>query len=163
VSRIDLYQLHRIDANVPLADQIGVLTDMQAEGKIAHIGLSQVTLADLAAVRELAPVVSVQNLYNLKDRSSQDVLDQCSADGTAFIPWFPVAAGPLADPGGPLASVAARTGHTPSQLSLAWLLARSPVMLPIPGTSSMAHLAENCAAADIELDQATLAELEAIR
>lgn len=162
VERIDLYQLHRIDTEVPLAEQVGVLRDMQAEGKIAHIGLSQVNLAELDAARGHAEIASVQNLYNLKDRSSQDVLDKCSADGIAFIPWFPIAAGRLTSPRGPLAQIAARTGHSPSQLSLAWLLARSPVMVPIPGTSSLAHLEQNCAAADIELDAATLAELDGI-
>jgi aryl-alcohol dehydrogenase-like predicted oxidoreductase len=135
---------------------------MQAEGKLAHIGLSQVNLAELAAARRLAKIVSVQNLYNLTDRSSQDVLDQCAADGTAFIPWFPVASGPLAAPDGPLARLAAQTGRTPAQLSLAWLLARSPVMVPIPGTSSIAHLEENCAAAGIDLDAETLSELDAM-
>lgn len=162
VERIDLYQLHRIDANVPLAEQVGVLVEMQQEGKIRHIGLSQVDLAELAAARKDARIVSVQNLYNLTDRSSQPVLDQCTADGTAFIPWFPVAAGPLASATGRLADLSRRTGLPASQLALAWLLAVSPVVLPIPGTSSVAHLAENCAAADVELDAATLADLNAL-
>lgn len=162
VERIDLYQLHRIDANVPLAEQVGVLAEMQQEGKIRHIGLSQVDLAELAAAREHARIVSVQNLYNLTDRSSQLVVDRCTADGTAFIPWFPVAAGPLASPSGRLGAISRRTGVPSSQLALAWLLAVSPVVVPIPGTSSMAHLTENCAAAEIDLDAATLAELNAL-
>lgn len=162
VERIDLYQLHRIDANVPLAEQVGVLVEMQQEGKIRHIGLSQVDLGELAAAREHARIVSVQNLYNLTDRSSQPVLDQCTADGTAFIPWFPVAAGPLAAPSGRLGDISRRTGVPSSQLALAWLLAVSPVVVPIPGTSSLTHLEENCAAAEVDLDAATLAELNAL-
>jgi aryl-alcohol dehydrogenase-like predicted oxidoreductase len=162
VEQIDLYQLHRIDANVPLADQLGVLTDMQREGKIRHLGLSQVSVAELDAAREHMDVMTVQNLYNLGDRHSEDVLAACERDGIGFIPWFPVAAGPLARPDGPLAAIVARTGVPAAQLSLAWLLARSPVMLPIPGTSSVAHLEENCGAAAVTLDGATLAELDAL-
>jgi aryl-alcohol dehydrogenase-like predicted oxidoreductase len=162
VEQIDLYQLHRIDANVPLADQLGVLVDMQREGKIRHLGLSQVSAAELDAAREHMDVMTVQNLYNLGDRHSEDVLAVCERDGIGFIPWFPVAAGPLARQDGPLAEVVARTGVPAAQLSLAWLLARSPVMLPIPGTSSMAHLEQNCAAAAVELDADTLAQLDAL-
>jgi len=159
VDCIDLYQLHRIDTNVPLEDQLGALKKMQEQGKIRHLGLSQVTVEELAAARRMIDVVSVQNLYNLGDRSSEDVLVECAAHGIAFIPWFPVAAGPLARPDGPLVQVVARTGVPAAQLSLAWLLRRSPVMLPIPGTSSMEHLEQNCAAAAIQLDDATYAEL----
>lgn len=159
VERIDLYQLHRIDFTVPLADQLGALADLQRAGKIRHIGLSQVSVEELAAAREVVEVVSVQNLYNLADRSAEAVLRACQADGIAFLPWFPVAAGRLAEAGGPLAGISARTGLTPAQLSLAWLLRRSPVVLPIPGTSSPQHLEENCAAASVSLDDATYADL----
>jgi pyridoxine 4-dehydrogenase len=162
VECIDLYQLHRIDANVPLADQLGVLRRMQEQGKIRHIGLSQVSVDELADAREHIEVASVQNLYNLGDRHSEEVLAVCERDGLGFIPWFPVAAGPLARPDGPLASIVARTGIPAAQLSLAWLLRRSPVMLPIPGTSSRAHLEENCAAAAVVLDDATYEALDAL-
>jgi aryl-alcohol dehydrogenase-like predicted oxidoreductase len=162
VDRIDLYQLHRMDANVPLADQLGVLVDMQREGKIRHLGLSQVSVAELDAAREHMDVMTVQNLYNLGDRHSEDVLATCERDGIGFIPWFPVAAGPLARPDGPLAALVARTGVPAAQLSLAWLLARSPVMLPIPGTSSVAHLEQNCAAAAVVLDDETSEALDAL-
>jgi aryl-alcohol dehydrogenase-like predicted oxidoreductase len=159
VECIDLYQLHRIDVNVHLEDQLGVLKKLQEQGKIRHLGLSQVTVEELAAAREIIEVTTVQNLYNLGDRSAEDVLDACEADGIGFIPWFPVAAGPLARPDGPLAGLVARTGIPAAQLSLAWLLRRSPVMLPIPGTSSIAHLEQNCAAAAVTLDEATYADL----
>lgn len=159
VECIDLYQLHRIDQNVPLADQLGALKRMQDQGKIRHIGLSEVTVAELAAARKLVDVVSVQNLYNLDDRSAEPVLRACERDGLAFIPWFPVAAGPLAASDGPLGGLVRRTGIPAAQLSLAWLLRRSPVMLPIPGTSSMRHLEENCAAAAVQLDAATYHDL----
>jgi aryl-alcohol dehydrogenase-like predicted oxidoreductase len=162
VECIDLYQLHRIDTNVHLEDQLGVLKRFQEQGKIRHLGLSQVTVEELAAAREIIEVTSVQNLYNLGDRSSEDVLEACEADGIAFIPWFPVAAGPLARADGPLAGIVARTGIPAAQLSLAWLLRRSPVVLPIPGTSSTAHLEENCAAAAVTLDDATFADLSAL-
>jgi len=162
VDCIDLYQLHRIDTNVHLEDQLGALRRMQEQGKIRHLGLSQVSVEELAAAREIIEVTTVQNLYNLGDRSSEDVLRACEAAGIGFIPWFPVAAGPLARPDGPLAGIVARTGIPAAQLSLAWLLRRSPVMLPIPGTSSHAHLEENCAAAAVELDDATFADLSAL-
>ena len=162
VERIDLYQLHRIDANVPMADQLGALRELQEQGKIRHLGLSQVSVEELAAAREHIEVVSVQNLYNVGDRHAEGVLDVCEAAGIGFIPWFPVAAGPLARPDGPLGALAERTGLPPAQLSLAWLLRRSPVMLPIPGTSSVAHLEQNCAAADLVLDDVTYAELSAL-
>jgi pyridoxine 4-dehydrogenase len=152
VERIDLYQLHRIDPAVPLADQIGVLTDMQQEGKIRHIGLSEVPVADIEAAAKLSRIVSVQNLYNLTNRSSEAVLDHCEDNGIAFIPWFPIATGKLARPGGPLDAVSAgHSGATPAQLALAWLLSRSRVMLPIPGTSKVDHLEENLRAAGVAL------------
>jgi len=162
VECIDLYQLHRIDSNVHLEDQLGALKRLQEQGKIRHLGLSQVTAEELAAARQIIEVTSVQNLYNLGDRSSEDVLEACEADGIAFIPWFPVAAGPLARADGPLAGIVARTGIPAAQLSLAWLLRRSPVVLPIPGTSSLAHLEENCAAAAVTLDDATFADLSSL-
>jgi aryl-alcohol dehydrogenase-like predicted oxidoreductase len=151
LERIDLYQLHRIDPAVPLADQIGVLTDMQAEGKIRHIGLSEVPVDDIESARKLGAIVSVQNLYNLTNRSSEAVLDYCEANDIAFIPWFPIATGKLAQPGGPLAGLAEQEGATAAQLALAWLLRRSPVMLPIPGTSKVDHLEENQQAAELTL------------
>ncbi|BBY77769.1 oxidoreductase [Mycolicibacterium parafortuitum] len=154
VDTIDLFQLHRIDAKFPLEDQIGELVALQQEGKIRHIGLSEVTVEQLAAVRAITPVASVQNMYNLTTRAAEPVLDVCDADGIAFIPWFPLAAGPLAAPDGPLQRIAAEHDASASQLALAWLLKRSPVMLPIPGTSRVAHLEENVAAARIELTDA---------
>ena len=162
VDCIDLYQLHRIDSNVHLEDQLGALKGLQEQGKIRHLGLSQVTVGELAAAREIIEVTTVQNLYNLGDRSSEDVLKACEADGIGFIPWFPVAAGPLARADGPLAGIVARTGIPAAQLSLAWLLRRSPVILPIPGTSSVAHLEQNCAAAAVVLDDATFADLSSL-
>lgn len=151
LERIDLYQLHRIDPKVPADEQFSVLAEMQKEGKIRHIGLSEVSVEDIEAARKHFEVVSVQNLYNLSNRKSEDVLDYCEKEGIGFIPWFPVAAGDLARPGGPLDTIAHKTGATVAQLALAWLLRRSPVMLPIPGTSSIAHLEENTAAAKVEL------------
>ncbi|MFJ8830499.1 aldo/keto reductase [Micromonospora aurantiaca] len=148
---IPLYQLHRIDAKVPLADQLGELALLRQEGKIRHIGLSQVTVEEIEAARAIAPIVSVQNLYNLADRSAEDVLEHCERHDLAFIPWFPIATGNLARPGGPLDAISTAHGASPAQLALAWLLRRSPVMLPIPGTSSVAHLEENVAAAGVEL------------
>ena len=148
---IPLYQLHRIDAKVPLADQLGELALLQQEGKVRHIGLSEVTVEQIEAARQIAPVVSVQNLYNLADRSAEDVLDHCERNDLAFIPWFPIATGNLARPGGPLDAISTEHGATPAQLALAWLLRRSPVVLPIPGTSSVAHLEENVAAAEVRL------------
>jgi pyridoxine 4-dehydrogenase len=151
LERIELLQLHRIDPQVPLEDQVGELKLLQDEGKIGMIGLSEVTVAELQQARASAEIVSVQNLYNLSNRKAQALLDHCTADGTAFIPWFPLATGRLAGSGGPLDEIAAELGATPAQLALAWLLRRSPVMLPIPGTASVAHLEENLAAAAIEL------------
>ena len=151
VERIDLWQLHRIDPEVPAAEQFGVMKELQDAGKIRHLGLSEVSVDDIKAAREVLSVVSVQNLYNLGNRQSEEVLQYCEAEGIAFIPWFPVAAGELARPGGILDEIASAHSATHAQLALAWLLRRSPVMLPIPGTSSIAHLEENCAAAGVEL------------
>ncbi|MEU5827333.1 aldo/keto reductase [Micromonospora tulbaghiae] len=148
---IPLYQLHRIDAKVPLADQLGELALLRQEGKIRHIGLSQVGVEQIEAARAITPIVSVQNLYNLADRSAEDVLAHCERHDLAFIPWFPIATGNLARAGGPLDAISTAHGASPAQLALAWLLRRSPVMLPIPGTSSVAHLEENVAAAEVEL------------
>lgn len=151
VERIDLLQLHRVDPEVPIADQVGELAAMQAEGKIRHIGLSEVSAAQIEEASRTAAIVSVQNRYNLADRSSEDVLAYAEQHGMGFIPWFPLATGELARNGGPLDRVAAEHGAYPSQLALAWLLRRSPVMLPIPGTSKVAHLENNIAAAGIRL------------
>ncbi len=151
VERIDLWQLHRIDAQVPLEDSLGAIKEMQDQGKIRHVGLSQVSVEEIEQARKVVDVVSVQNLFNLADRSSEDVLDHCAREGIAFIPWFPVASGSLAKPGGVLDVISKETGYAPAQLALAWLLRRSPVMLPIPGTGSLEHLEENCAAGTVEL------------
>jgi aryl-alcohol dehydrogenase-like predicted oxidoreductase len=157
---IDLYQLHRIDSKVPAADSLGELARLQAEGKIRHVGLSEVGVAQIEHARTLIPVVSVQNRYNVAERSAEDVLDYCEREGLAFLPWFPLLTGKLADAGGPVAAAASRLGATPAQVALAWLLRRSPVMLPIPGTSSVEHLEENVAAAGITLTDAQFEEIE---
>ena len=159
LDRIDLMQLHRIDEQVPVEDQIGVFVEAQQAGKIGAFGLSEVTVDQLKAVREHIEVATVQNRYNLTDRNSADVLEYCQAEGIGFIPWAPVAAGDLARPGGPLDDVVKATGATTSQVALAWLLAVSPVMLPIPGTSSVEHLEENVAAAGVELTADQVQEL----
>ncbi|MFC3962608.1 aldo/keto reductase [Nocardia jiangsuensis] len=151
VDRIDLYQLHRIDPKVPLADQLGELALLREEGKIRHIGVSQVNVEQLREAREIAPIVSVQNLYNLANRADEEVLEYAEAENIAFIPWFPIATGELARPGGPLDAISVEHGASPAQLALAWLLRRSPVVLPIPGTSTVAHVEENIAAAGITL------------
>jgi aryl-alcohol dehydrogenase-like predicted oxidoreductase len=161
LERIDVYQLHTVDAKVPLEDSVGALAELRDEGKVRHVGLSNVSVDQLARAREIVPVVSVQNRYNLADRASEDVLDACHAAGIGFIPWFPLATGSLAEAGGPLARAAEHHDAAPSQLALAWLLQRSPVMLPIPGTSSVEHLEENVAAAKLRLEQAELDELAA--
>jgi pyridoxine 4-dehydrogenase len=162
LERIDLLQLHRIDAKVPVEDQIGALTRLQEEGKIRYIGLSEVSVEQIRQVQRLTPIVTVQNLYNIANRKSEDVLEFSQAENIGFIPWFPLATGDLATTGGTLAAVARRLSATPSQVALAWLLHRSPVMLPIPGTSRVKHLEENTAAALLELDDATLRELDAL-
>ncbi len=151
VDRIDLWQLHRIDPKVPRDEQFGAIRDMQKEGLIRHVGLSEVNVEDIVAAQKFFPVASVQNRYNLVDRASENVLEHCAKSGIGFIPWFPLAAGALAKPGSILNSIAKRKGATPSQVALAWVLKRSPVMLPIPGTSSVKHLEENVAAAAISL------------
>jgi aryl-alcohol dehydrogenase-like predicted oxidoreductase len=153
VDRIDLYQLHRIDPKVPVEESLGVLKDLQKAGKIRHIGLSEVSTAEIDRAKKTVPVVSVQNQYNLSDRRHDDVVAYCEKNQLGFIPWFPVAAGKLTGAGGPLEEAAKRHHATVAQLALAWLLHRSPVMLPIPGTSSLAHLEENVKAAAIHLDE----------
>jgi pyridoxine 4-dehydrogenase len=147
VDRIDLFQLHRIDAKVPLEDQIGALKELQDEGKIGAIGLSEVSVDEIEKIRSIAEVATVQNLYNLGNRKSEDVLDYCTAHGIGFIPWFPIAAGALAEPGGPVDELVKKHDATPAQVALAWLLGRAQNVLPIPGTSRVAHLEENVAAA----------------
>jgi pyridoxine 4-dehydrogenase len=152
LERIDLYQLHRLDPRVPMEETVGALADFQKEGKVRHIGLSEVTPQEIEQVRRIVPIVSVQNRYNVADREHEPTLEYCEQHGLGFIPWFPVAAGKLARPGGPLDELARRHGVTLAQLSIAWLLHRSPVMLPIPGTSSVAHLEENIAASAVQID-----------
>jgi aryl-alcohol dehydrogenase-like predicted oxidoreductase len=159
---IDLFQLHRIDAKVPLAEQIGELADLQKEGKIRHIGLSEVDVDRLEQAQETATIVSVQNLFNLVKRDAEPLLEHAEANGIGFIPWFPLATGALLEDGGPLAEIAADTGAEPSQLALAWLLRRSPVTLPIPGTSSVAHLDQNLGAAELELTDEQFEALEGL-
>ncbi len=160
VERIDLWQLHRIDPSVPAADQFGVVAEMQREGLIRHAGLSEVTVADAKAAQAHFPVVSIQNRYNLADREYDPVVDWCGRQGVGFIPWYPLDAGALARPGGAVAEVARRLGATPSQVALAWALKRSPVILPIPGTSKIAHLEENVAAAALVLSDEDFATLD---
>jgi aryl-alcohol dehydrogenase-like predicted oxidoreductase len=160
LERIDLWQLHRIDPKIPVEESLGVIKRLQEEGKIRHVGLSEVKPHEIDQARKVIDIVSVQNLYNLGDRQHEDVVDYCAKHKLAFIPWFPVAAGKLAKPGGKLDTAAKRHGATVSQLSLAWLLHRSPVMLPIPGTSSVSHLEENIAAAGVKLSDAEWKEIE---
>ena len=159
LERIDLYQLHTVDSRVPLADSLGALADLHREGKIRHIGVSNVDARQLAEARRLAPIVSVQNRYSLGDRGSDRVLAACAQDGIAFLPWFPLGAGALVRRGGKLAEIAQRHQATPAQIALAWLLHRAPVMVPIPGTSSIAHFEENLAAGRIALSDPELAAL----
>jgi aryl-alcohol dehydrogenase-like predicted oxidoreductase len=160
VDRIDLYQLHAPDPQVPYAESVGTLKDLQDEGKIRHVGVSNVTVEQLEEARSIVDVVSVQNRFNLTDRSSQEVLDICERDGLGFLPWFPLAAGNLAAPGGVVAEIARAHDATPGQVALAWLLQRSPALLPIPGTGSIEHLEENVAAAELELDEEELERLD---
>ncbi|GKV73347.1 aldo/keto reductase [Arthrobacter sp. KFRI-F3372] len=161
VDTLDLLQLHRIDPKVDAEEQFGVLRELQDEGKVRALGLSQVSVAELEAAGKHFTVSTVQNRYNLTDRSSEDVLRYSEDNGIGFIPWAPISAGELAQPGGPLDEAAKRLGATTSQVALAWLLRRSPVMMPIPGTGSVKHLEENLAAAGVTLDEDTYAELEA--
>jgi pyridoxine 4-dehydrogenase len=158
---IELYQLHRVDPNVPYEESVGTLKELQAEGKIRHIGVSNVSIEHLETARSIVEVVSVQNRFNLTDRASEEVLDRCEELGTIFFPWWPLSAGSLAEPGGPVDQMASAHDATPGQVALAWLLARSPVMLPIPGTSSVKHLEENIAAAAVKLSDEEIAELDA--
>jgi pyridoxine 4-dehydrogenase len=160
LERIDLYQLHSPDPRVPLEDSVGALKELQDEGKIRHIGVSNVSVEELERARAVVEVVTVQNRYNLTERYSESVLEACERDGLGFIPWFPLAIGELARPGGPLDDLARSHDAAPGQLALAWLLARSPVMLPIPGTASVEHLEENLAAQSIELRPDEVERLE---
>jgi pyridoxine 4-dehydrogenase len=159
--RLDLWQLHRIDAKVPVEESLRAIKKLQSSGKIRFVGLSEVTVEEIEQARKVVQIVSVQNEYNLGNRKSEAVLEYCEREGLAFIPWFPVAAGKLAQPGGKLDELATKHGATVSQLSLAWLLHRSPVMVPIPGTSSVEHLEENLKAADVTLSDSEWQELEA--
>lgn len=159
LDRIDLYQLHRIDPKVPAEDQFGALKDLQAQGKIKHIGLSEVTVKQIQHARTIVPIVSVQNRYSVTDRGSEDVLEYCEQQKLGFIPWFPLAAGTLSGPDSPINRLAAQWKATPSQIALAWLLSRSPLMLPIPGTSRVEHLEENVAAAALKIDANQLKEI----
>ncbi len=160
LEQIPLFQLHRIDPEVALEDQVGELKKLQDEGKIGHIGLSEVSIAEVEQARKIADIASVQNLFNLGNRQSEDLLDYATKENIAFIPWFPLATGQLAAPGGPLDELAKKHEVSPSQLALAWLLQRSPVMVPIPGTSSVAHLEDNLAAAELKLTKDEYAALE---
>jgi aryl-alcohol dehydrogenase-like predicted oxidoreductase len=152
LDRIDVYQLHAPDPKVPLEDSLGALKQLQDDGKIRHIGVSNVSVEQLERAQAVVDVVTVQNRYNLVDRAAEDVLDACDAAGIGFIPWYPLATGDLARPGGPLDELSREHDASPGQLAIAWLLARSPVVLPIPGTASVEHLEENVAAAQLELE-----------
>ena len=160
LDRIDLYQLHRIDPKVPAAETLGALRELQREGKIRHLGLSEVSVEEIRHAKRIVPIVSVQNLYNLGNRQADAVVDYCAANGLGFIPWFPLAAGEMARSGGPLDAAAKRHGASISQLALAWLLHRSPVILPIPGTSTVGHLRENVGGGAVQLTDAEWAEIE---
>jgi len=162
VETIDLFQLHRVDKRLPLADQLGALVELREAGKIRHIGLSEVTVSQLDAAQAITPIATVQNRYNVGDRTSEPLLRTCEERGIGFIPWFPIETGALAAPGGALESIAVSTGASSVQLALAWLLHRSPVLMPIPGTSSIAHLEENCGAATVVLDAQVQAALDAV-
>lgn len=160
LERIDLWQLHRIDPKVPREEQFGLMADLIREGKVRHVGLSEVSIEEIEAARKQVPVVSVQNLYNIGNRKSEDVLNYSEQENLGFIPWFPLNTGGLAKEGGPLAEAAKEHNATPAQVALAWLLKRSPVMLPIPGTASVAHLEENLKGAELELTDEEFAALE---
>jgi pyridoxine 4-dehydrogenase len=162
LQRLDLWQLHRIDPKVPRDEQFGVIADMQKEGLIRFVGLSEVSVDDITAAQKHFRVATVQNLYNLVSRQSEAVLEHCEQHGIGFIPWYPLAAGSLVAPGSILSTIAERLGATPSQVALAWVLKRSPVMLPIPGTSTVQHLEENTAAAAIELSDVDFRELDRV-
>jgi pyridoxine 4-dehydrogenase len=160
VETLDLWQLHRIDPKVPREEQFGLMKELQDEGKVRHLGLSEVSVEEVKAAQEVFEVATVQNLYNLANRRSEDVLAYCEQHGIGFIPWFPLAAGKLAEPGGAVAEIAAAHNATPGQVALAWLLARSPVMLPIPGTGSVEHLEENIAGAELKLSDDERARID---
>ena len=159
INTIDLYQFHAIDPQVPLEESIGALKEMQKQGKIKFIGLSNFTVSEIERARKIVPIVSIQNLYNLSNRRSEDVLNYCEKENLAFIPWYPIASGNLARPKGALDKLAKQKGATAAQIALAWLLKRSPVMLPIPGTSTIEHLEENIGAANIKLTDQEFEEL----
>jgi pyridoxine 4-dehydrogenase len=159
VDVIDLFQLHRVDSQVPADEQFGVLKALRDEGKVREVGLSEVSVEVIEQARKIVPIGSVQNLYNLETRHSEDVLNHCESNNIGFIPWFPINAGKLARDGGPVDEIVKETGATAAQVALAWLLGRSPVMLPIPGTSSVAHVEENCAAATVKLTDVQIKEL----
>ncbi len=159
LDRTDLYQLHRIDPEVPAEDQLGTLRDLQAQGKIKHIGLSEVSVRQIQHARTIVPIASVQNRYSVTDRGSEDVLEYCEREKMGFIPWFPLAAGRVSGSESPISRIAARWKASPSQVALAWLLARSPVILPIPGTSKVEHLEENVAAAELKVDTNKMPDL----
>ena len=160
LERIDLYQLHRIDPKVPAEDQLGTLNDLQTQGKIKHIGLSEVSVRQIQHARTIVPIVSVQNRFSVADRGSEDVLEFCEKEKMGFIPWFPLAAGRVSGPESAISRIAARWRASPSQVALAWLLARSPVMLPIPGTSKVEHLEENVAAVELKIDANKMLDLD---
>jgi aryl-alcohol dehydrogenase-like predicted oxidoreductase len=160
LDRIDLYQLHRIDPKVPAEDQLGTLKDLQTQGKIKHIGLSEVSVRQIQHARTIVPIVSVQNRFSVADRGSEDVLEYCEKEKMGFIPWFPLAAGRVSGPESAISRIAARWRASPSQVALAWLLARSPVMLPIPGTSKVEHLEENVAAVELKIDANKMLDLD---
>jgi|SRR5436190_6708313 len=160
VDRIDLFQLHRIDPTVPADDQFGLLKDLQTEGKVRHVGLSEVKVSEIQAGRRIVAISTVQNRFNLADRNSENVLNYCTSESIGFIPWFPLATGNLAKAGSPLTGIAERLGATPAQIAIAWLLRKSPVMLPIPGTSQVKHLEQNTASALLELNDSNMKELE---
>jgi pyridoxine 4-dehydrogenase len=162
LERIDLYQLHTVDPKVPLEDSVYALAELQEEGKIRHIGLSNVTAEELERAQSLVPVVSVQNRYNLADRAGEEIVGACEEQGLAFLPWAPLATGELAARGGPLDEIARRHAARASQVALAWLLAHSPAVLPIPGTGQIAHFEENLEAAELELDEDELATLDGL-
>jgi pyridoxine 4-dehydrogenase len=162
LERIDLYQLHTVDPQVPIEDSVAALAELAQEGKIRHIGLSNVTGEELERAQQVAPVVSVQNRYNIADRGAEEVLERCQEAELVFLPWFPLGTGKLAEPGGPLDELARAHSATPAQVALAWLLARSPIMLPIPGTSSIAHFEENLESAELELSEEEVEQLDGL-
>jgi pyridoxine 4-dehydrogenase len=160
VDRIELFQLHRIDPAVPAGEQFGLLRDLQKEGKVHHVGLSEVQVHEIVAAQKVVRIATVQNMYNLQNRQAEPVVDYCEKEGIGFIPWYPIASGKLLEPGGELAAMAEEVGATPSQIALAWLLRRSKVIVPIPGTSSVAHVEENCGAGAVKLSDVEFEKLK---